>query len=245
MKKEKVKKIRKIVFFILLVVFIAIIIKLLPLFMELSKVEGRQNFADNITNLGIVGALQILMLEICKAVVVFLPAEPIELLSGMCFGPFVGTAIIYVGVIISTVTIYLAVKKYGLALVEDIVPEEKFKKISEIIRNNSEKVEVILFVLYFLPLVPKDFLTYIGSLLPINLKKFLFITLFARFPAIVSSTVVGDRILEGDLKTIIFAYAITYIISISFAVIYNKNFKKSKIEQRKREETIKIQDEKN
>lgn len=245
MKKEKVKKIRKIVFFILLVVFIAIIIKLLPLFMELSKVEGRQDFADNITNLGIVGALQILMLEICKAVVVFLPAEPIELLSGMCFGPFIGTAIIYVGVIISTVTIYLAVKKYGLALVEDIVPEEKFKKISGIIRNNSEKVEVILFVLYFLPLVPKDFLTYIGSLLPIKLKKFLFITLFARFPAIVSSTIVGDSILEGDLKTIIFAYAITYIISISFAVLYNKNFKKSKIEQRKREETIKIQDEKN
>ena len=63
MKKEKVKKVRKIIFFILLVVFIAIIIKLLPLFMELSKVEGRQNFADNITNLGIVGALQILMLE--------------------------------------------------------------------------------------------------------------------------------------------------------------------------------------
>lgn len=245
MKKEKVKKVRKIVFLILLIVFIAIIIKLLPLFMELSKVEGRKNFADNITNLGIVGALQILMLEICKAVVVFLPAEPIELLSGMCFGPFVGTAIIYVGVIISTVTIYLAVKKYGFALVEDIVPEEKLKKISGIIRNNSEKVEVILFVLYFLPLVPKDFLTYIGSLLPINLKKFLFITLFARFPAIVSSTVVGDSILEGDLKTIIFAYAITYIISISFAVLYNKNFKKSKREKRKSEETIKIQDEKN
>lgn len=107
------------------------------------------------------------------------------------------------------------------------------------ITNNSEKVEVILFVLYFLPVVPKDFLTYIGSLLPMGLKKFLFITLFARFPAIISSAIVGNSILEGDIKTIIFTYAITYTISIFIAFVYNKNFKKSIREQRKLEKNSK------
>lgn len=87
MEKEKIKKTRKIIFFLLLVVFVGIIIKLSPLFISLSTYEGRENFSRNITNLGIGGALQIILLEICKAVVVFLPAEPIELLSGMCFGP--------------------------------------------------------------------------------------------------------------------------------------------------------------
>ncbi len=233
MEKEKIKKTRKIIFFILLIIFIGVIIKLFPLFMDLSTREGRENFGANIKSLGIMGAVQIILLEVCKAVVVFLPAEPIELLSGMCFGPVLGTIIIYCGVIISTLAIYFAVKKYGIALVEDIVPEDKFQKITELIKNNSEKVEVILFILYFLPLVPKDFLTYVGSLLPIGLKKFLFITLFARFPAIISSSIVGDSILEGDLKTIILAYAITYLISFSFAYLYNKKFKKSVREQRK------------
>lgn len=233
MEKENIKKTRKMIFLLLLVVFIGIIIKLFPLFMDLSTSEGRENFGANIKSLGIMGALQIVLLEVCKAVVVFLPAEPIELLSGMCFGPFFGTVIIYCGVLISTLAIYFAVKKYGLDLVEDIIPKDKFKKVNDLIKNNSEKVEVILFILYFLPIVPKDFLTYIGSLLPIGLKKFLFITLFARFPAIISSSIVGDSIIEGDVKTIILAYAITYLISFSFAYIYNKKFKKSVREKRK------------
>ena len=137
------------------------------------------------------------------------------------------------------ILIYFAVKKYGMAIVEDVVPEDKFKKINDILKNNTEKVELILFILYFLPLVPKDFLTYIGSLFPIRLGKFLFITLFARFPAVISSTIVGDSIIEGDIQTIIWAYIITYAISIFIAYMYNKNFKKNMREEnnQEREET--------
>lgn len=233
MEKDKIKKTRKIVFFLLLIIFIGIIIKLSPLFFSLTSQEGRQSFGENIKSLGIMGAMQILLLEICKVAVVFLPAEPIELLSGMCFGPIFGTVIIYIAITISTIIIYLAVKKYGMAMVEDIVPEDKFKKINEILQNNTEKMETILFVLYFLPVVPKDFLTYFGSLLPMSLKKFLFITLFARFPAIISSTIVGDSIVEGNVKTIILTYTITYAISTCIALIYSKNFKKSLREERK------------
>lgn len=236
MEKEKIKRTRKLICFLLLLVFIFIVIKLLPLFTSLATAEGRAQFGVQIKSLGVVGALQILLLEICKVVVVVLPAEPIELLSGMCFGPLMGTIIIYIGVVISTIGIYWAVKKYGLAIVEDIVPEEKFKKINDMLKNNSEKVELVLFILYFLPLVPKDFLTYIGSLLPIRLGKFLFITLFARLPAVISSTIVGDSIIEGDVQTIVLAYVITYAISISIAYIYNKNFKKSIREKKRQEE---------
>lgn len=235
MEKEKIKRTRKLIFAILLIVFIVIILKLLPLFTSLATYEGRASFSVKIKSLGVSGAFLILLLEICKIVVVFLPGEPIELLSGMCFGPFLGTLIIYIGVIFTTVLIYKAVKKYGMDLVEDIVPEDKFKKIQEMLKNKSAAVETTLFVLYFLPLVPKDFLTYIGSLLPIRLSKFLFITLFARFPAVISSTVVGGSLLEGDIKTIVLAYVITYCISFSIAYIYNKKFKKEVREERKKE----------
>jgi uncharacterized membrane protein YdjX (TVP38/TMEM64 family) len=220
--KVKIKRTRRIICCLLLIIFIGIVIKLLPLFTSLVDSTGRAEFGNKIKSLGFVGAMQILLLEICKVVVVVLPGEPIELLAGMCFGPILGTVIIYMGVTLSTVAIYLTVKKYGLAIVEDIVPEEKFKKITTVLNDQAEKVEKILFVLYFLPLVPKDFLTYIGSLLPISLKKFLLITLIARFPSIISSTIVGDKIIEGDVKTIVLAYGITYMISFLVAYIYKK-----------------------
>ena len=112
-------------------------------------------------------------------------------------------------------------KKYGKALVEDVVPKEKYKKIEAKIKETPDKFENILFVLYFLPLIPKDCLTYIGSLLPIKMHKFLIITSIARFPAIISSTIAGSSLLNGDIKTIILVYGITYLISFWIAYIFN------------------------
>lgn len=149
-------------------------------------------------------------------------------------GQFGGTFIIYLGVAFTTTLIYKSVKKYGRDLVEDVVPKERLEKVENKIKENPGKFENTLFVLYFLPVVPKDFLTYIGSLLPIKFRKFLSITLIARFPAIISSTVVGSSIVEGDIKTIVLAYGITYAISLTIAFIYKRGVKtevKERIEE--------------
>lgn len=175
------------------------------------------------------------MLEVLKVFVVMLPGEPIELLAGMCYGPIGGILLVYIGISISTFFISYIVHKQGRELVKDIVPEEKLEKVEKMLKDNPKKVETTLFFLYFLPVIPKDFLTYIGSLLPMSTKKFLFISLCARFPAVFSSTIVGSRILSGDIKTIIIVYGVTYFISGIIALIYNKNFTKEKRIQRKQE----------
>lgn len=148
---------------------------------------------------------------------------------------FYGTIIIYMGVVFTTTCIYKAVKKYGRDLVEDVVPKERLEKVENKINENPDKFENTLFVLYFLPVIPKDFLTYVGSLLPITFKRFLIITLIARFPAIISSTVVGSSIVEGDIKTIVLAYGVTYAISLVIAFIYNKTTK-NKMKKKERVE---------
>ena len=139
-----------------------------------------------------------------------------------------GTTIIYTGIIFTTVCIYKAVKRYGRSFVEDVVSKEKLEKVEKKIKENPDRYENTLFLLYFLPVVPKDFLTYIGSLLPISLRKFIVITSIARFPAIISSTIAGDSILARDVKTIILVYGITYIISFTIAFAFNKKVKKKK-----------------
>lgn len=177
---------------------------------------------------GFLGPLTIICMAACKAIVVFLPGEPIELLAGMCYGPFLGMILLYIGYTISSIFIALSVKKFGMNLVNDIIPEKTLNKVNDIINNNPHKVEVTLFFLYFLPAMPKDLLTYIGNLLPISISKFLLVSLFARFPALISSTIVGSRILSGDIYTIIIVYAITYLVSFAIAGIYNKFFSKTK-----------------
>ncbi len=228
MKKEHIKTIRKIAFVLAVVIFAIITIILFPLFKNLATKEGRIIAKEQLGSAGFFGGVFLTMLEILKVFVVMLPGEPIELLSGMCYGPIGGLVVIYIGISISTFFISYIVKKHGIELVRDIVPKEKLKKVEEILENNQKKVETTLFILYFLPVIPKDFLTYIGSLLPMSTSKFLFISLFARFPAVFSSTIVGSKILDGDIKTIIIVYLITYIISGSIALTYNRKFTKEK-----------------
>ena len=222
-KKEKYVKF-KIARQIGLVLFVAIIVLLfyifIPVFKNLSTEEGRMMAKDYLQNLGLEGGVLIILLEAIKVLVVMLPGEPIELLSGMCYGPIVGLLIVYTGIIISTCIISLIVRKLGKGFVKEVVSEDNYKKVDNYIKTNPDRVENTLFILYFLPLIPKDFLTYIGNLLPIGLKKFLFISLIARFPAVVSSTIVGARIVEGDIKSIIIVYVISYLVSFSIILLY-------------------------
>jgi uncharacterized membrane protein YdjX (TVP38/TMEM64 family) len=233
LKQKNIKILRGLILVIVLLTFAFIIWKLFPIFKSLVTEEGRNSFSTQIANLTWKGPLIIIGMSICKVLVVFLPGEPIELLAGMCYGPFWGMIILYIGYLISSFLIIAAVKKFGIELVNDIVPKEKLEKVQAMIDANPKRIEITVFVLYFLPVLPKDLITYIGSLLPISKKKFLFISLFARFPAILSSTIVGSRILSGDILTIVIVYGITYLISAIIAFIYNKFFAKEKRENRK------------
>lgn len=238
MKQKTLKRLRKILFFIVIIIFLIIIIKLFPIFKGLTTREGRTSFSSRIDELGWLGPFAIIAMAICKVVVIFLPGEPIELLSGMCYGPVFGLIILYIGYTISSFLIALAVKKFGIELVNDVVPKDKLEKVQNMIDANPKKIEITLFVLYFLPVIPKDFLTYIGSLLPISIKKFLFISLFARFPAVLSSTIVGSKILSGDIFTIVIVYGVTYLISAIIAGLYNKFFSKEKRITRKNSKKV-------
>lgn len=233
-KESKISKIRKIVATIILILFVIGLIKLIPTFASLVTEEGRIAFEQKVETLGMKGASLILGLEVCKIILIVLPGEPIELLAGMCYGPLWGLIIIYIGVVLSNAFIVLAVKKYGVSFVQDAMPEEKIEKIKGMITENPNKSDITLFLLYFLPALPKDLITYVASLLPIPKGKVIFISTLGRFPAVISSVLVGSKILDGDIKTIILIYAVTYLISGVLAFIYKKYFSKEKREERKR-----------
>lgn len=224
MKENNTKKIRKISAIVILILFIIVFIRILPIFISILTEEGRVAFETKVESLGVKGAISIIALEICKIILVFLPGEPIELLAGMCYGPFIGLFVIYLGVVISNILIIFSVKKQGIELVRDVVPEDKLSKVRNMINDHPDRSEITLFVLYFLPVLPKDFITYIASLLPLTRKKILMISILGRFPAVFSSVLVGSKILDGDIKSIIIIYLITYIISGLIAMIYKKKF---------------------
>lgn len=224
-KEKKMKLLKLIALIVVCILLIWMTIQLFPIFRDLSTLEGRLQFKENIDALGIKGVFEILGLMLAQMLFAILPGEPIEILAGMCYGPVWGTTIILLGVLLSNFFIFFAVRKLGRGFIYSFASKEKIDKIENSkLFSNQKTLYFTLFLLFFIPGTPKDLIVYVGGLLPINPLKFLLISTFARFPSIISSTIAGSNILDGNWFIIVVAYIITFAISgLVYFVFRNRN----------------------
>lgn len=232
MKKDKIKIFKILVFILFMVLLVLFTIRLGPLFKDISTEAGRIEFKNKIENLGFQGVFTIIGLILVQIFLPILPGEPVEVLSGMCFGTIGGLIVCYIGVFLSTVVIFGAVKKFGKDFIYSFVSKEKVDKIEKSdIYNNSNKIDILVFMAFFIPGMPKDIFIYIAGLLPIKLTRFLVLSGIARFPSIISSTIAGSNLIDGNWITIILAYVVTFAISGVILLLYNKIKNKNSVMQ--------------
>lgn len=224
MKKINKAKMIKLIALILIIAILAIAtIYMIPIIREIKTPEGQGLFKEKITQSGIIGVLILFGLELAQVILAILPGEPIEILAGICFGPIWGTIFLMVSVFIVTCIIYFFVKKFGRDFIYEFFPKEKVDKLENSkLFKDEKKIELVMIILFLIPGTPKDLLVYIGALLPMKSSRFIAISTLLRFPSIISSTIVGDNIIEGQLKTSILAYAITFLITFIIIFIVNK-----------------------
>jgi len=223
MKNSKMKILKTFIFILILLMMLIITIKVFPIFKNIATEEGRNTFKVNIENSGYQGVLMILGLMFTQMFFPILPGEPVELLAGMCFGTWGGLLVIYVGVFVTTLIIYFLVRKFGRDFIVTFISEEKLSKIQNSKTwSDRNKIRILLFLSFFIPGLPKDIFVYIGGLLPIKPIEFLLISTFARFPSIISSTIVGSNILYGNWIIILITYVITFSISGILLFILNR-----------------------
>ena len=220
MKKKKI--INAIVISVIIIIFALAIAYLLPVMKDISTKEGQIAFKEKIDNLGVVGLLILFLLEIAQIFFVVIPGEPLEILAGMCYGNVAGTIFITISVLITTTIIFWLVRKYGKKLIYESFSKEKIDKIenSKILKN-PKKVELIMILLFLIPGTPKDLLVYIGGLLPIKPLRFILISSFARFPSVISSTIAGASIVEGNIAVGAISYGVTFFITVMILILIN------------------------
>lgn len=224
MKKLNKAKMLKLIALILIIAILAIAtIYMMPIIKQINTPEGQEEFKAKITNSGIIGILILFGLELAQIVLAILPGEPIEILAGICFGPIWGTIFLMISVFIVTCIIYFLVKKFGRDFIYEFFPKEKVNKLENSkLFKDEKKIELVMIILFLIPGTPKDLLVYIGGLLPIQTSRFLAISTLLRFPSIISSTIAGANIIEGQWKAGILAYIITFAITFIVIFIINK-----------------------
>ena len=128
-----------------------------------------------------------------------------------------------ISIFIVTCMIYFLVKKFGMDFIYEFFPKEKVNKLENSkLFKDEKKIELVMIILFLIPGTPKDLLVYIGALLPIKSSRFIAISTLLRFPSIISSTIAGANIIEGQWEVGILAYAITFVITLIVIFIINK-----------------------
>lgn len=224
MSKEKKFKIIQIVSAIIVVaIFIGLTIYLFPIIKNLATEEGQIAFKEKIDSSGIYGFLILFGLQIAQILLVILPGEPLEILAGMCYGPVGGTLFVLFSNLVTTVIIYFLVVKFGKKLLYLFFGKDKIEKIENSkVFKNTKTIEKILIVLFLITGTPKDLLTYIGGLLPIKPVKFILIATFCRFPSVISSTIAGSHISNGNIMMMIIVYVVTFALTAIGMFIFDK-----------------------
>lgn len=221
MKNQRKIKIIKTTLTIIIVVILGIFFwKIAPFIKDLSTTKGQIAFKNKINSMGFAGILLLFSLQILQILLVVLPGEPFEVLAGMCYGTWGGWLFITLSVFITTTIIFFSVRKLGQKYLYNFFKKEKVEKImnSKLLKNETN-LEIILCLIFLLPGTPKDLFVYLGGLLPVKPLRFILIATLVRFPSVITSTMVGANISNGNWKISLIIYLVTFTVTAIFMIV--------------------------
>lgn len=166
----------------------------------------------------ILGSFLFVLVCAVQVIIAFIPGEVVEIAAGVMFGSVVGTLWCIIGLSLGSVIVILLVRTFGRRLVESLYPREKIDSLP--ILNDPKKRNAAVFLLFFIPGTPKDFVTYIVGLTEMSIPLYLILTTVGRIPSILMSTISGDAFGEGKLIKAIVVFSISAVISITGYFIY-------------------------
>lgn len=206
-----------IAFIVLLLIAVAL---LWPLFHELFEPGGTERVLDQVRDAGPAGVFILLGIQFVQIVVAFIPGEVVQIAAGLIYGPWLGTLIILIGSVISSSFVFVLVHRLGAPFVHAMIPEKYVDKLEAF--ESSNKLNVIVFILFLMPGLPKDAFTYLVPLTSMKLSEFVVLTNLARLPGIFISTYAAAGLASGDYIESIVMFVILAVIAVVAIFVFTK-----------------------
>ena len=166
---------------------------------------------------GIFDEVIFVLIRTVQTMIKFIPAEPLEIGAGYAWGTESGMIYCLLGNMIGTVGILVTTKFFDLKIKEHFSIKRNQKILAFF--QKSDRVYLLLFIMYLIPGMPKDGFTYLVGFLPVDAGRFCLITGIARIPSIISSTFCGANLAERQYKDSIIIFLATILLAVIFSRI--------------------------
>ncbi len=168
---------------------------------------------DYLQSLGNRSIFVFILLQVVQVVIVIIPGEAVQIAGGFVYGTFMGTVYSLAGIFIGSVIAFFLVKFVGYPVLKLFVPKRQLEKFNFLF--SSPKADIILFILFLIPGLPKDILTYIAGLTPVRNLKFFAIIMTARLPGIFISSIIGQHMYSGNYLVVIIVSAVAVLLFLA------------------------------
>ena len=216
---------KKVAIATLKLIFLILIVVLIPLYLYFYQQDFLMRFRDFNDIVSFLERYKLqsipiyIILQIAQIVISVLPGQFFQLAAGYlytfwpallfsCIGAFLGT----------TITFWLA-KGLGSDFVHIFF--EKDKTEDYVKRLNSKKAYTIVFLLYAIPGIPKDVVSYAAGLSEMKYKPFIILSTIGRLPGMMGSIIIGSMWHKEEYVGMIIL-AIIAVVAFCSCIIYRK-----------------------
>ena len=218
------KRRRKLITGISLFVLLALTVLLTVLFWNFFANTDQADFRTYVESFGPAAPLIFLGAQMLQIFLPLLPGEVMEISAGVLFGAVKGTLLCLLGIVVASAAVFWLVRRFGRSVLDLYFDVDKLYETK--LFSSEERIKRLLFLLFFIPGTPKDLFTFIAPLSRVTLSEFLWISMIARIPSVVSSTVGGHFLVAGDYLSAAVVFAVTGVLSLLGIVVYKRLLQK-------------------
>ena len=128
----------------------------------------------------LLGVVVLFGLQVIQILLAFIPGGPMQMVAGALYGGLGGGLILLAGAATASLLIWRMVSVLGQAAIEAFHNREDAGKLHRLkALHDPRKAELLVWILFLIPGVPKDLLTYFAPLTPLKCRRFIVISTIA------------------------------------------------------------------
>ncbi len=176
----------------------------------LYMITNPNDFKNMLSSYGASGIAVFIGIQVIQVIIAALPGDLTQIAGGYIYGTFWGSIYSIIGITLGSVTVFYLSRLLGYSIINIFAPKEMLEKFKFLI--NSPRSGAVMFILFLIPGMPKDFLSYLAGMTPVRPTVFFLISSAARIPALVASTYIGTNLQHGN-------YSVAAVVSVIACIL--------------------------
>lgn len=158
-------------------------------------------------------------MQAVQIIVSVIPGQAFQFAAGILWGFVWGLLFSLVGAFLGTTISFYLAKILGRDAMHLLFTEEKMNWFVE--KLNSKKAYTIVFLIYLVPGLPKDLMSYAAGISSMNYKAFLLFSMMGRIPGMSGSLLIGALYYSGHHVAMI-VIGVLAVVAFVLCVVFRK-----------------------